>query len=68
MILYEYRGNDDACAPSPRETLIRVRFGIRKGECQQIFRVGGGGRRHTSINSNMTFDVALVTLIQNTSL
>lgn len=28
----------------------------------------GRGRRHTSINSNMTFDVALVTLIQNTSL
>lgn len=30
------------CAPSPREILSRVHFGARKGECQQIFRVGGG--------------------------
>lgn len=28
----------------------------------------GGGRQHTGMNSNMTVDVALVTLISNTCL
>ena len=55
-----------------RRPLPRVHFGNKKKVecsvfCRQPGREGGGWGQHTSMNSNMTVDVALVTLIPNTS-
>lgn len=68
MIWYEHRGKDDLCVRSESSwDLVKSPFWRKEGWMSTDIQ-GGRGRRHTSINSNMTFDVALVTLIQNTSL